>query len=218
MSTKEFIKRYILFMISLFFSAVGVAVTKHAQLGVAPVSSVPNIIFCRFPLVSLGMWLIIWNVILLVGQIIILRKNFRVYNLLQIPLAIAFGIFTDFGLWCISFLKIETFAAQLITVFSGVVIRSFGIALSVCADIILNSSEAFVKAVSDTSKYKFGLVKIFFDILCVTVSVILSIIMFEGEIIGTGIGTLIASVFTGMFVSIFLKIIHKPVNRLVTDN
>ena len=37
MSKKETIKRYTLFIISLFFSALGVAVTKHGALGVSPI-------------------------------------------------------------------------------------------------------------------------------------------------------------------------------------
>ncbi len=43
MSKKEIIKKYILFIISLFFAAFGVAVTKRGELGVSPISSVPNV-------------------------------------------------------------------------------------------------------------------------------------------------------------------------------
>ena len=39
MSKKEKVKRYVLFIISLFFSALGVAITKHGALGVSPISS-----------------------------------------------------------------------------------------------------------------------------------------------------------------------------------
>lgn len=216
MSTREFIKRYILFMISLFFSAFGVAVTKYADLGVAPVSSVANIFFTRFPNISLGTWLIIWNVLLLAGQMIILRKNFRIYNLLQIPLAVAFGIFTDFGMWCISGIKLESYFSQLAMVITGVTIRAFGIALSISADIILNSGEAFVKAVADTTKYRFGIMKIVFDITCVIISVILSLTMLDGKIVGTREGTLITAILTGTLISLFLKLIHKPVDKLVS--
>lgn len=37
MSKKETAKRYVLFVISLFFSALGVAFTKHGELGVSPI-------------------------------------------------------------------------------------------------------------------------------------------------------------------------------------
>ncbi len=51
MKKKEITKRYILFIVSLFFAAMGVAVTKHGELGVSPISSVANIISLHsFPL------------------------------------------------------------------------------------------------------------------------------------------------------------------------
>ena len=95
MNKKETIKRYILFIISLFFSAFGVAVTKHGALGVSPISSVANVFSIKFINISLGMWLILWNCILIIGQMIILRKDFKIIQLLQIPLSFLFGYFTE---------------------------------------------------------------------------------------------------------------------------
>ena len=74
MSKREIAKRYLLFIISLFFSAVGVAFTKHGELGVSPISSVANDMSYKFP------------------------------SLLQVPLSFVFGWFTDFGMWMMSFI------------------------------------------------------------------------------------------------------------------
>ena len=60
MKKKEIAKRYILFILGLFFAAVGVAFTKHGELGVSPVSSVANVLSYKFSAFSLGTWLIIW--------------------------------------------------------------------------------------------------------------------------------------------------------------
>ena len=48
MNKAELAKRYLLFIISLFFAALGVAFTKHGELGVSPISSVANVLSCRF--------------------------------------------------------------------------------------------------------------------------------------------------------------------------
>lgn len=69
MRKTEIAQRYVLFVISLFFAALGVAFTKHGDLGVSPISSVANIMSYRFPSLSLGTWLIIWNCFLIFGQI-----------------------------------------------------------------------------------------------------------------------------------------------------
>ena len=114
MSKKETIKRYTLFIISLFFSALGVAVTKHGALGVSPISSVANVFSIKFTNISLGMWLILWNCILIAGQIMILQKDFKIIQLLQIPLSFLFGYFTDFGMWCVSFITVNSYLAQIL--------------------------------------------------------------------------------------------------------
>ena len=96
---KELAKRYALFIISLFISALGVAITKKGELGVSPISSVANVMSLKFTALSLGNWLIIWNCVLILGQIAILRKRFQWIQLIQLPLSFLFGWFTDFGMW-----------------------------------------------------------------------------------------------------------------------
>lgn len=215
MSKTEIAKRYVLFVISLFFAAVGVAFTKHGELGVSPISSVANVMSYKFSSLSLGTWLIIWNCFLIVGQIFILRKKFQLIQLLQIPLSVLFGWFTDFGMWMVSFIPINSYPMRIVMVFVGIVILSFGVSLSVIANVIMNSGEAFVKAVSDTTGKEFGNVKIAFDVLCVIVSVALSLIFFDFTIVGTREGTVISALLTGLVVKFFSGKLKEPLNGIL---
>lgn len=216
MNKTELTKRYILFIISLFFSALGVAFTKHGELGVSPTSSIANVINCKYTSWSLGTLLIIWNCILILGQILILRKNFQLIQLLQIPLSFLFGWFTDFGMWVVSYFPVTSYTMRLLMVIIGVIILAFGIALSVIADVILNSGEAFVKAISDTADKNFGNVKIAFDVTCVVLSVLLSLIFFNFKIVGTREGTVISALCTGIVVKAFTKRLSAPLNQFLT--
>lgn len=213
MQKKELVKRYLLFILSLFFTALGVAFTKRGELGVSPISSVANVMSLRFPDLSMGNWLIIWSCILIIGQILILRKAFQPIQLLQLPLAVLFGFFTDFGMWCVSFVPIDTYIMRLVMVIVGVVILGFGVALAVIADVIMNSGEAFVKALADHLQKDFGNVKTVFDVICVTFSIILSLLFFGGSIVGTREGTLIAALFTGTVVKWFTRRITVSLNK-----
>lgn len=205
MTKKELIKRYILLIIGLFLSALGVAFTKHAALGVSPISSVPNVLSYKFTFFTLGSWLIVWNCILIGGQILILRKKFQPIQLLQIPLSFLFGYFTDICLWCVSPIPADFYPLRLLMVFIGIVILGLGISLAVIANVIMNSGEAFIKAVADTIHKEFGNVKIVFDICCVISAVILSLLFFNFTIIGTREGTVLSAVFTGFVVKFFGK-------------
>lgn len=215
MGKKEFIKRLILFTIGLFFSGLGIAFSKQADLGISTVSSVANVLSIKFDFISFGMWSTISNCAFVLGQIIILRKNFKLFQLMQIPMSFLFGIFTDIGLYIVSFIPTPNYAVRMALTIAGIFILAFGIALAVVANVLFNSGEGLVKAISDVSGKDFGKVKVGFDIACVAIAAVLSMIFF-GEIIGIREGTLLAAVFTGFIVNFFTKYISKPLNKILT--
>ena len=214
---KDMVQRYLLFIIGLFFSALGVAITKKGELGVSPISSVANVMSIQLPQLSLGYWLIIWNCVLILGQFLLLRKKFQWIQLLQVPLSFLFGWFTDFGVWLISFFEPKNYIVQILLVLAGTVVLGFGISLAVTANVILNSGEAFVKALSDTIHKEFGNVKIVFDVSCVAMAVILSFLFFQ-RLEGTREGTIIAALCTGFVVKFFSKYTAPPIERFLAKN
>ena len=104
---------------------------------------------------------------------------------------------------------------KLAMVIIGMIVLAFGISLSVTANVIMNSGEAFVKAISDTAKKDFGNVKIIFDVLCVALAIVLSLIFFDFRIIGTREGTIVSAVFTGVIVKFFNKYTQKNINKIL---
>ena len=57
-----------------------------ASLGTSPISSIPYVLSLNFPF-TLGNFTIIFSLLLIALQILILRKNFKIENILQIPFA-----------------------------------------------------------------------------------------------------------------------------------
>ena len=102
------LKRYLLFLAGLFVNALGVSLVTKASLGTSPISSIPYVLSLNYPL-TLGNFTIIFSIFLILLQLLILRKNFKIENVLQIPVSIAFGYFIDLtfsrmcctGLWCL---------------------------------------------------------------------------------------------------------------------
>jgi uncharacterized membrane protein YczE len=214
MDKKEFIKRLILFTIGLFFSGLGIAFSKHADLGISTVSSVANVLSVKFDFISFGMWSAISNFAFVIGQIIILKRNFKLFQLMQIPMSFLFGIFTDIGLYIVSFIPTPNYAVRMALTIAGIFILAFGIALAVVANVLFNSGEGLVKAISDVSGKDFGKVKVGFDITCVATAAVLSMIFF-GKIVGIREGTLLAAVFTGFIVNFLTKYISNPLNKFL---
>lgn len=213
---RERLTRIVFCVLGLFIAGLGVAVTKKGELGVSPISSVANVLSLKFTFLTLGNWLIIWNCILILGQILILRRRFQLFQLLQIPLSFLFGYFTDFGVWLLSFTKIDAYYMRLLMVFLGTVILGLGISISVIANVILNSGEAFVKAIADTTHKEFGNLKVGFDITCMALAVTLSLLFFDFTIRGTREGTVIAALLTGFVVKFFTKRLRMPLETIMT--
>ena len=83
------LKRYLLFLAGLFVNALGVSLVTKASLGTSPISSIPYVLSLNYPL-TLGNFTIIFSIFLILLQLLILRKNFKIENVLQIPVSIAF--------------------------------------------------------------------------------------------------------------------------------
>ena len=121
-------------------------------------------------------------------------------------------------MWCVSPIAVNSYSVQILFVLIGVIVLGFGISLSVIANVIMNSGEAFVKAISDKSGKNFGNIKIGFDVCNVILSLILSMLLFKGTIIGTREGTIITAVFTGIVVKFFIKILNSPFQKVLAIN
>ena len=207
----SFFKRLVLLIFGLFLSSLGVALLKKAALGVSPISSAANIVSIAVPDLSLGTWLIIWNCVLILGQLLILRRDFRPVELLQLPLSVLFGLFTDLSMSLLDFVEPGRYIECFVLVVLGTATMALGISLTVIADVIMNSGEALVKAVSDKTGKAFGSMKIAFDACCVALAVALSFILC-GEILEVREGTLVAALLTGVFVNLFGRLFASGKN------
>ena len=213
MSKTELFKRYLLFIISLFCTAMGVSLAVKGGLGTSPISSVAYSLSLNTP-ISLGYLLFIWNMILLGAQIIILRRDFQKIQLMQIPLSLIFGWFTDFSKFIISANSVpDNYVIRLMFTVIGMITVALGVTLSVIANVVLNSGEGFVKAISDKLHLKFGNMKVAFDISCVIMAAVISLLL-SHKVQGVREGTFIAAIFTGIIVKLLMKTINKPICRL----
>ncbi len=74
--------------------AAGFVLSVKADLGVSPISCVPCIYSLTFPL-TLGQTTIIFNVLLIFLQMLLLRKRYRIFQLVQFPVVFLFGFFIN---------------------------------------------------------------------------------------------------------------------------
>ena len=208
----KILKDYFLVIAGSFFMGLGIALTKCADLGLSTISSVPNVFSIKFTFLTLGTWSAIWNLIMILAQIIILGKKFKPEQLMQIPVSIIFGWFTDFGVWAFSYIPSGLYVVKLAMTALGVTVLAFGISVTIIANRVLNPAEAIVSVVADKMNCDFGTLKIMFDVFCVVLAFVLSLAFFNFKIVGIGVGTIIAMLGTGVLIKFFVKLLKRRVS------
>ena len=188
--------RFLVYIVGLFIMTLGISLSVKSNLGVSPVSSIPYTITCITGL-EMGKATILFHIVLVVMQILILRKAFQMKNLLQVVVGVIFGYFTTFSNYLFSFLPTpEHRTVRLLMMLGSTVLIAVGIFFYLPADIVPLAGEGAMKAVSDTTHIAFNKVKVGFDISMVIISLI-SCLVALGTLGSVGVGTIIAAVLVG---------------------
>lgn len=216
MTIKEIIKRYILLILGLFIMAFGITLMVDAKIGTSPISSVPYVFSLEFISISLGTFTFMWNMLMIFGQAIILKKDFKVYELIQIPISILFGVFVDFSKYLLRDINPQNYAMSIFILALGCITLSLGVTLTVIASVVMNSGEALVKAICIKTKKEFGNIKVVFDVTLVLMACLASLIFF-GEVRGVREGTFIAAVVTGFIVKAFTQILKPLIDKWLIE-
>lgn len=197
----EKLKRYIVFLIGLFINSLGVSLITKANLGTSPISSIPYVLSLNFPF-TLGQFTIAFSLLLILIQLIILRRNFKAEHLLQIPISILFGYFIDLTMVMLFFVNPQTYLSSVIYLLVGCVILGFGVYTEVLANVAMLPGESFVRAVSSTWKTEFGSTKVAFDVSLTVIAAVLSL-LFAHRLDGVREGTIIAALLVGFIARLF---------------
>lgn len=112
MELKKF-NRYAIYIFSLFLISLGAALSIKANLGTAPLISIPYVCSLISKL-SVGTVTFIFNVILISIQIILLRRDFEKRQLLQIVMGTIFSVCIDFSLMMVSFVNPVDYLSQMV--------------------------------------------------------------------------------------------------------
>ena len=199
----EKLKRYLIFLVGLFVNSLGVSLITKANLGTSPISSIPYVLSLNFPF-TLGNFTIFFSIFLIALQLIILRRNFKLEHILQIPVSIIFGYFIDLTMILFSWVNPEAYIMKIVYLLIGCLILGVGVYMEVLADVVMLPGESFVRAIVLTWKTNFGTTKICFDVSMSVIAAVLSFV-FAGRLDGVREGTVIAALLVGFIARLIGK-------------
>ena len=173
------IKRYFFFILGLIINSFGVAFITKSALGTSQISSIPYVLSLKFTNLSFGQTTFIFNMLFILIQLLILKKDFRPIQFLQIAANILFSSFIDVSMTLLTGLNPQTIPLRTLSLLVGCAILAVGISVEVAPDVIKVPGEGIVHAMARVSGMEFGKVKIRFDVSLIVMDTLLSFIFFH---------------------------------------
>lgn len=205
----SFLWQHVLLLVSLFIMTMGVAVCVRSMLGSSVISTLPYVfetagkLKLGVPELTIGQYTYIMNAILVVGQILVLRRKFELVQLFQLLVGFVFGSLIDLNMIITQWLIPASLAEKIVSQVIGCTVLGIGIALEVRCGSVTMPGEGFPVAVSAVTGIDFPKVKIVVDTLLVVLAVAFCYVFFGAwQWYIVGIGTLFAMVYVGMVVRI----------------
>jgi uncharacterized membrane protein YczE len=207
-----FFRRAALCLIGNFVLAFGVAVAVKADLGTTPANSIAFVLSRIFSLDHGFLTGVIYASYVLI-QLAILRREFRLNNLLQAGAAMIFGWFVFLCNHALAFQVPEFYPVRVLFLLAGVGIIGLGIMLYLRANLLPQPAEGLILAIEKKTGWKLHNIKVAFDSSVVVTAAAISLIV-TGRFIGIREGTLISMLGIGKCMGFFTKRLGGKIDAL----
>ena len=141
-------RRYIMLLIGIFFMGTGISLIIKSGTGTSPMSSLTNVMTQICPLLTLGMYTFLLNVLFFIGEFIVDFKSFSASKFIQLIPTFFLSVAVDFNMFLVRGLHPETYILKLAVLIIGCMFFGLSIAFMVSADVILMPGEALIKIIS----------------------------------------------------------------------
>ena len=190
--------------------AFGTAMQSHGGFGVSTIVTpayVAHSYISQFAsFYTFGTAEYVMQIIMLIATMIIVRRV-KVSYLLSLPVAIIYGFVLDGAVAVVSLLP-TVLAARIIIYIVGMLLCCAGVALLFGCYLPVASHELIVKEVAAKFNFPIHRVKITYDVGCLALAVIASLLLF-GRLVGIGIGTVVGAFAYGPIIRLFQRIFDR---------
>lgn len=204
--------RIILYCVGLIIIALGLILNTKAGLGVSPIISIPYSISIMWN-VNFGNATLCMYILCVIGQMLLRRKRFRLFDLMQFPMSVIFSRMINFFNNNIN-ITLNGMLPKLLLLIAAVILTGIGAAITVEMKCVPNAPDGLAQAMSESMKKDLGFAKNILDLSCAAFTVIISLI-FAGKVIGIGIGTVVAMLGVGRVIYVFNIFFKDKMDRLV---
>ncbi|OAA84666.1 YczE/YyaS/YitT family protein [Clostridium coskatii] len=204
--------RGMMYCIGLAVLALGIILNTKTGLGVSPIISIPYSI-SKIWNINLGNATMCIYILCVAGQAALRGKEFRPFDLLQVPMSIVFSriinIFNDMIV-----INCNNLMINLLLLAAAIMLTGIGAYITVQMKIVPNAADGFTQALAERTKKGLGLAKNITDISSVIITVVIGLVC-AGKIVGIGVGTLVAVMGVGRAIALTNMLFGKKMIALV---
>ncbi len=231
-NTLDFVKKLAIYLIGFLIIALGINVSKMSGLGISPVSSIPGVLFKRlgdkWDFLTLGNMVIVVYCILVLAQVVVLRRDFKLKNVLGVPVAIVFGWMVDLvgtdpnapGHLLLRFKEYfkpeeQIYVVRFLYLVASIIIIGIGVFVYLKPKLVPMPAEGLALAISQKANKPFGNCKTVVDFSLILIALVLQMILldgfgsFFGEDVVVREGTILSAICVGQVVKLLNRIFTK---------
>lgn len=204
----SFVWQHMLLTISLFIMTLGVALCVRSNLGSSVISTIPFVFTLAgnadyVPQWTIGQYTYVMNFLLVLCQILMLRRKFEPMQLFQLLIGFLFGFLLDVNMAITKSMEYESLLYRSIEQFAGCSVLGLGIAFEIRCGSVTMPGEGITVAFSRVSSIPFAKAKIIVDCLLVAIAVACGYVFFSRWLWNVvGPGTLFAMIYVGLVVKL----------------
>ena len=195
------VKRSLFVLFGVILVSFGASLTLKAAVGVGAWDAVSQSVSLLTG-IKVGTFAMFLNGSCVVGQLLVLHKNFNISRILQIGVAILLGVFVNFFYYDLfGSIVLDTYIIRLVTFIIAMVILSFAVAAVMVIDVVTFPLEALCMVVSNKTGWNFSKLRQYVDVASIVFSLAVTFLLTQPLVVreGTVIGMLIFGPLLGFF-------------------
>ncbi len=207
-----YLRRLLFYVFGLFLMSLGVGFSVKSDLGISPVNSVPYAL-SRVTGLDQGLMTTLVFCLFVLLQILLLRRDFRPLQLLQVGCATVFGYFVNFSNRLLSGWIPESYVSRLLFMAVSVILISVGMFLYLSAKLIPQPLEGLCLAIESRFGFRYANIKVTADCALVAAAAAITLLC-TGKISGLREGTVFAMFSIGKLIGFCMDRWGKRMHRI----
>ena len=162
--------------------------------------------------IKVGTFGMIMNIMCVLVQFFVRRKEFQLRKLLQVPYAVLFGVLVNFFNYDVLTFELDSYAMKVVFVILSYVGLSFFLGLLLLLNLIAMPSETMCNVISGKYEVDYAKVRISLDAVSILVSIALSLI--AGLSFKVREGTVIGMLMLGSLEKVSMNIFRPYIEKI----